>query len=123
MHKACDFWESVEDAPDDINRLTRELKLLTIILKSISRELTSGGTNTAQDSIVMDVLKMANEDISELHIIATQLASKIDPARGKVRRKWGQIRIVLKSDKIKKMKGHIESAKSLLVVAQNSRIQ
>lgn len=123
MQKACDFWESVEDAPDDINRLSRELRLLSIILRTISQDLNSGSSNTAHDSLVRDVLQMANEDISELHTVATQLTSKVDPVRGKVRRKWGQIRIVLKADKIKKMKSHVESAKSTLNVIQLSRLQ
>lgn len=71
----------------------------------------------------MDALRLAREDVNELIVLVTELASKIGSARGKVKKKWGQIKIVLKSEKINKMKSYVESAKSTLNMLQASRAQ
>lgn len=79
--------------------------------------------DAAQDHLVLGALRIAKEDISELNIVVTQLASKIDQGYGGFKRKWGQIQIAMKGGKINKMKNHIESAKSTLNMLQASRAQ
>jgi hypothetical protein len=68
-------------------------------------------------------LQVAKEDVDELNVLITKLASKIGFAQGKMKRKWGQVRIALKSEKMRKMKEHVESAKSTLNMLQASRTQ
>ncbi|CZR54845.1 uncharacterized protein PAC_04729 [Phialocephala subalpina] len=132
VQKACDFWESVQDGPEEIGRISLELRLLSNILRSIShehKEQTQGrasraqDTNRVQDSLVMEALNIAKRDINNLDIIVTQLSSMIGPGHGRTKRKWGQVKFALKSGKINKMKMCIESAKSTLTLLQSSRAQ
>ncbi|KUJ08813.1 uncharacterized protein LY89DRAFT_599289, partial [Mollisia scopiformis] len=123
VQKACDFCESIEDGPEDIERISAELRLLSNCLQLISHEHQSGMADPSQDSLVLSALRIAKKDINELSVFVTELTSKINPGQGKVKRKWGRVKIALSAAKIAKMKTHVESAKSTLNMLQASRTQ
>ncbi|KAF8847440.1 hypothetical protein BDZ45DRAFT_607441 [Acephala macrosclerotiorum] len=123
VQKACEFWESVQDGPEEIGRISVELRLLSSILRFISHEQSTGMTDRVQEALVRDALNIAKRDINNLDIMVTQLLSEVGPGHGKIKRKWGQVKIALKSGKINKMKTLIERAKSTLTMLQTSRTQ
>jgi hypothetical protein len=118
---ACEFWESVEDGPDDIKRLSLELRLLANILYQIQRHHEMGDGDRVEEQMIRDALTLAKRDIDELAKIVTDLSRVIRPDQKSLRRKWGLIQIVLKGGKILKLKGYIESAKSILTLLQTTR--
>jgi hypothetical protein len=71
--------------------------------------------------MIRDALTLAKRDIDELAKIVTDLSRVIRPDQKSLRRKWGLIQIVLKGGKILKLKGYIESAKSILTLLQTTR--
>jgi len=120
---ACEFWDSIEDGPDDIRRISMELRLLANILYQIHREHEDGAVDRVQEQMIKDALAIAKTDIDGLAVIITDLSRKIGPGQNGLKRKWGRIQVVLKGGKITKLKAYIESAKSILTLLQSTRAQ
>lgn len=123
LQKAYEFWESIEDGPEDIRRISTELRLLANFLRMIQYEQTSGAMDPAQEELVRSALQIAKQDIDELAVTISELARAVGPNQKRLRQKWGRVRIVLKESKIAKMRGYIEGAKSILNLLQASRTQ
>lgn len=118
---ACDFWDSIEDGPNDIRRLSMELRLLANILDQIKCEHEAAADSRVQEQMIKDALELARRDIDELAKIVTELSRAIRPDQKTLRRKWGRVQIVLQGGKITKLKGYIDSAKSILNLLQSTR--
>jgi hypothetical protein len=123
LQKAYEFWESIEDGPDDVCRISTELRLLANIFHSIERENKLGAIDSVQEQLVHGALQIAKKDIDELTAVISELSRAMGPDQSRMRRKWARVKIVLKSGTIAKMRGHIESSKSILNLLQASRTQ
>src|SRR5271170_3499633 len=109
LRKAADFWESVEDAPANIRRISRELRLLVNVLSTIKHEYQTGRIQEAYEPMIKDALDLAKEDVDELATIISGLARQLGPANNRAKRQWGRIQIVLKGGKISKFRSSLES--------------
>lgn len=123
LQRAWEFWDSIEDGPDDIRRLSTELRLLANILLQIQREYEVGKGDRVEEQMLKDALELARQDIDELAKIVTDMSRAIRPDQKSLRRKWGRVQIVLQGGKIAKLKGYIDSAKSILNLLQSTRAQ
>jgi hypothetical protein len=123
LRKAAEFWESVEDAPANIRRISREIRLLVNVLSTIQHEHQTGRIQEAYESMINDALDLAKEDVDELATIISELARKLGPAHSRAKRKWSKVQMVLKGAKISKIRDSIESVKSILSLLQTSRNQ
>ena len=123
LRKAAEFWESFEDAPADIRRISRELRLLINILNTIRHRQETVRNQDGLEHWIKEALELAKHDIDELASFVSELARFTGPGNGQMKQHWGRVRIVLKRDKIAKFKGYIESAKSILSLLQMSQTQ
>lgn len=123
LQKAYEFWESIEDGPDDIRRISTELRWLANFLGQIQREHNSGAIDPLQEQLVKGALEIAKRDVDALAGVISELSRAIGPDQTKTRKRWGRVRIVLKGGTMAKMKGYIESSKSILNLLQTSRTQ
>lgn len=119
LQKAYEFWESIEDGPDHIRRLSSELRFLANIFYSIPLEDHSG----LQEQLVKSSLELAKKDIDELASLISELARAIGPNQTRMKRRWGRVKIVLKSGTIAKMRGYIESSKNILILLEAKSTQ
>lgn len=121
LRKACEFWESIEDAALDICRISMDLRLLEDMTHSIHEEKTVGAMGRAQERLASQVLEQAKNDIDKLGTLVSGLAIAIYPEQRKMSRQWGMVRIVLKEKKTARVKGYIDNARSALFIFQQSR--
>ena len=62
VKKLYDFWESVRDAPRDIQATTSDLKILQSILSSIAQD----AQHTEADEILTNALQSCNTEVATL---------------------------------------------------------
>jgi N-terminal domain on NACHT_NTPase and P-loop NTPases len=123
LRKAAEFWESVEDAPASIRRISRELRLLVNVLSTIKHKHQTGHIQEAYEPMIKDALDLAKEDVDELAMIISGLARQLGPANCRAKRQCGKIQIVLKGGKISKFRNSLENVKSILSLLQVSQNQ
>lgn len=123
VQKACTFWDSIEDGPDDIRRISADLRWLATFLRVIKHNNKSSTTNNVQDELLREVLESVKKDIDALASLVAELSKAIGPGQTRMKRKWGRVQIVLKGDKINKMQHYIDSAKNSLALLQATRIE
>lgn len=122
LNKAAEFWDSVQDAPTEIRRVSRELRLLAQSLNTIEYEYKIGSIQDVHERMVRDALDLAKGDVDELATLVSDLARRMGND-GSIKRRWGRIKSVLKEEKVLKLKDNVESAKSILNLLRQSRTQ
>ncbi|TGO86594.1 hypothetical protein BPOR_0291g00130 [Botrytis porri] len=113
IHKLVDFWKAVEDAPDNIANIFRELGLLSKILTQ-SHEL-------AQLHLFSDIFDEALKDCCSKIL---KLHSKVEDTRRSLsssklrKRKWAAWKIVLQKSEIDSLQKSISEAKTNILHIQ-----
>lgn len=113
IHKLVEFWKAVEDAPDNVAGIFRELGLLSKILTQ-SHEL-------AQRHSFSDTF---DEALKDCHSKIIRLYSKIHDTRSDFkssrlrRRKWAAWKIVMNKTEIDSLQKSISEAKSTILLVQ-----
>lgn len=69
VKKLCDFWNSVKDAPEDIQGVIADLRLLLIVLTEMAVE----DQHVESDSALAAVLKACNDKIHRLADLTNDL--------------------------------------------------
>lgn len=115
--KGC--WEQVRDAPEDLQRLVREVEIFGLILADIEEELSNGS--------VANVLKNSNhatqsfefckEAAGDLDIVSKGLMKDIYSAKN-CRRPYAALKIVIKKGNTEKYRERLGSATRLLSLSQ-----
>ena len=121
VQKACEFWDSIEDGPDDIRRISAELRWLANYLSILRHEHSCGLIEKEEEPLVRGALEIAKKDVDELASLVMELSRGMGSDQGRMKSKWGKIQIVLKAGKINKMNTYIESVKSILSLLEASR--
>lgn len=119
IKKLYDFWASVEDAPQDIRAITRDVRLIKDILEEIATEeeshLLHRTTQTA--------LQECDATLEELNALIVGLEPGFNSSKRRVR-KWIAIKVVFRKDKIKRIQGLLSETKlSLSLSLQSSLMQ
>jgi len=109
------FWSSLRDAPDDVQSLSKELKLLLTILREIEQSEQRYGLNAA----ATDVLESCGAQVNSLTAITKGLERDFT-AHSSSRRKWGALKAVLKRNTIKKFRDILRDTKVTLLLAQQN---
>lgn len=110
-----DFWDSVNEAPDEIQGITLDLSLLASVLT----EMASEEQHYGPDHTLNKVLEACCDRVSKL----TRITSDMEPgfaSRSLRVRKWTAFKAVLKGEKIQKFQTILEGLKSTLMLAQQS---
>ena len=110
-----DFWDSVKEAPDDIQTIKEDLGLLSSVLAEMSNEVQHSGP----DQTLTRALKACCDKVNKL----TRITNEMEPgfaSRSLRMRKWTAFKAVFKSEKIHKFQKVLEGLKSTLILAQQS---
>ena len=118
LKKLHDFWQSVEEAPDDIANISTELKLfmtwLTVIANNYQRQ---GFDHRSPNEVAAtDTLKLCLAVVHDLEAGVSDLESGI--AKGSLSRQWASVKSVFRRDKREKAMAQVERMKSLLIIVQ-----
>ena len=115
VKKLYDFWDSVRDAPRDIQATTSDLKILQSILSSIAHD----AQHTEPDEILANALQSCNTEVSTL----VSILEVIQPGFASRRlhtQKWTAIKAVLMGAKLKKFQDIVERLKTSLLLVQQT---
>ena len=110
VQKLCDFWTSVKDAPEDINRFSLELTILSNVLARVAQ-------HNRPDGLLESVLKSCRSNVSQL----TRMLNRIEPGFASNNphiRKWNAVKAVFKKAEVKKFQDALERTKSTLILMQ-----
>ncbi|TGO39087.1 hypothetical protein BHYA_0061g00440 [Botrytis hyacinthi] len=123
LRKAAEFWEAVQDAPSDIRRLSKQLRLVAGVFHTIRLEYEAGSIPTNFESMVKDALELAKDDIDQLSELISELSQNLSVANGGLGRQWRKVQMVLKASKIERFRDNLESVKTTIALLQGSRQQ
>ncbi|TGO77295.1 hypothetical protein BELL_0114g00110 [Botrytis elliptica] len=113
IHKLVDFWKAVEDAPDNIASIFRELGLLSKILTQ-SHELAQ--LHSFSD-IFDEALKDCCSKILKLHSKVEDTRRNLNSSKLR-KRKWAAWKIVLQKPEIDSLQKSISEAKTNILHIQ-----
>lgn len=115
IKKLCEFWDSVQDAPNDIRAIVKELRLFSAVLEGIQlNELRYG-----PDPITRSVLESCADKVSALVGLVDDLEPGFASMSIRVR-KWSAFKATLRSEKIKKFRVSLDETKITLRLARQS---
>ena len=109
------FWSSIQDALNDIQSLSRELKLFLVILQGIQQSEQRYGP----DADTAYVLASCSELVDSLIAITDGLERGFATTSLR-RRKWGATKAVFKRNTIKKFQDVLRDTKITLILAQQT---
>ena len=110
-----DFWDSIQEAPDDIHAIQEDLGLLSSVLAEMADEVQDSGP----DRTLTRALKTCCDKVNKL----ARITSEMEPgfaSRSLRIRKWTAFKAAFKSEKIDKFQKVLEGLKSTLILAQQS---
>ena len=115
VKKLNDFWDSVRDAPKDIQATNSDLKILQSILSSIAHD----AQHTEPDDILTNALQSCKTEVATL----VSILDVIQPGFASSRlhtQKLTAIKAVLMGAKLKKFQDIVERLKSSLLLVQQT---
>ena len=113
IKKLYEFWTSVQDAPEDIRAIVKELRLLSAVLDGIKLNEQRYGP----DPTTTIVLESCTDKVTAL----VGLVDDLEPgfaSTSRRHRKWSAFKMTLRSEKIKKLRVSLEETKATLILAQ-----
>lgn len=118
LEKIQDFWQSVKEAPDDVSRISTEIKLfitwLTIIANNYQRlGFNHGGPN---EVAATDTLKTCLATVHDMSDEVKDLDSRF--SKGPLSKRWASVGFVFRKDKMEKLMQQVERMKLLLIIVQ-----
>ena len=120
LKKLHDFWQSVQDAPQDIQTIVNDLALLCDILEHIRVAFDADGSQPGP--VVERVLLACNENVKPLDAIVHDLQLDFGSSR-RVVRKWAAVKTQWKWEKVKKLPASIDRMKSTLMLVLQSHLR
>lgn len=123
LRVAIEFWDSIQDGPEELRRVSAQLRLLADYMIVIEHEHHTGQIEGFQEQLVKNALTMMKKDTDNLAGVVSDLSMRIGSAQGGLRRKWGRVQVALKEGKISRLRDHVESAINVLTLLQTVRSQ
>ena len=120
---AIEFCDSIQDGPEELCRVSTQLRLLADYMIVIQHEHRTGKMEGVQEQLVKNALTMMKKDSDKLASLVSDLARHIGPGQDGLRRQWGRVQVALKEGKISRFRDHVESAISVLTLLQTGRSQ
>ncbi|KAF7948098.1 uncharacterized protein EAE97_003509 [Botrytis byssoidea] len=111
------YWDEIQDAPNDISFLAREIDSHHLILRSIlesQANITSSGR--ASDMFLEHSLKLCEDSSNELNELVKALGKEMNSSN-KWRSKLGATKVVLKNDQLKRLKKRMKNASKVMNTA------
>ena len=115
--KLFDFWESIQDAPEDVRKVKTDLKFLTKVLEHIAH----GAQQQLPDLLMESALRLCSDKIDTIMSLTLDLEPEFASRKLRIR-KWGAFRLILKREKLKRLQKSLDRAKETLMIVQLSHI-
>lgn len=109
------YWSQVQQAPDNIAHLLREIESLNLILSHIQDDQCRA-ESAGEDFCMRQSLQLCKEGADELSALVAELAAKIEGKAG-MRRRFGSVKIVLRNEEVKRLRRRMKTAIRLLTLA------
>ena len=105
------FFNSMQDAPNDIKSLAAELKILGTILDEVNRDVVDSAALGA-------ALQLCKDIVAELEGLVQK--SNLTSKQSKVKRLWSQMSTAFRNEEFRKYIERLERAKTSLLHAKMS---
>jgi hypothetical protein len=118
VHTAVEFWDSVTQAPEELDRMSTQLRFLAGCMSSIQREHKIWPSDELHEQLIKNGLTLMKMDIDRHAILVAELARGMGPFQNRLRRAWTNVKSTLKVDEMKKLQGYVENAIGVLTLLQ-----
>ena len=109
VKKLHDYWQAIQDAPDDFRSITDDLAyLLSLLSKSSLRDSTDGDL----DAILENCMRKVENLVALTEDLEPGFASLSKRAR-----KWSAIKMIFRESKMKKIRESLNDTKSTILLA------
>ena len=115
IKKLCDFWDSVQEAPEYIHDMRIDLELLSTVISGIALATK----HELPDATLKAVLNQGMVKVGAL----TSVVNEIEPgfaSKSYRIRKWSAVRTVFRNKRLKKLHVTLEGLKTTLILAQQN---
>lgn len=113
-----DFWETVKDAPAEVEEIRSQLRVLSALLRSIEVD-TKHSSDDDGSSLAHDCLLICQRSIFKLEKLSKKWNDEL--SRGGMRQKWSCVRKAMKEKELASYWDELERTKSTLLLYQSSR--
>jgi Fungal N-terminal domain of STAND proteins len=113
-----DFWQSVRDAPKDLNDALEELEILGATLMELQNDLRNHGGRGLSGTAASECLQYCRKAAGDLEAIVMGLKQGLDLKSG--RRHWAAIKASFQKRALQDFQQRLDRAKSMLTLAISS---
>ncbi|KAK6226413.1 hypothetical protein QIS74_02460 [Colletotrichum tabaci] len=113
------LWDEVQDVPNEIAHLFRQLEILRPVLAEMEAEFSQRTHRVHHDSAANLSMEYCQQAVGELDALAEELQSRINAAR-RSRRHITKLKVTFKREQIQAYQEKIRFAMQLLTSSQQS---
>jgi hypothetical protein len=113
IQRLADFWDSVKEAPAEVEQIKTELQVLRSLVGSIAKD---AGANTGPGDVLHQCLAACTTSIGQLERLSRDFNRGLN-GHG-IRRKWTCLKKALREKQLASYWTEIERAKSMLIMYQ-----
>jgi hypothetical protein len=115
-----DFWEELQDAPDDLQKLVEEVKVFSFILADIEEDLSQPSISFALKSSkhALHSFELCKRAAEDLDFVCRELNQDVGPLSNRMRRSRKALKIVMSKGKTKKHRMRLQNVLQLLMLSQ-----
>jgi hypothetical protein len=113
IKRLADFWDSVKEAPAEVEQIKTELQVLGSLVNSIAKDT---GATTGPGDVLHQCLAACTASIGKLERLCRDLDNGLN-GNG-IRRKWTCLKKAVREKQLASYWTEIERAKSMLIMYQ-----
>jgi hypothetical protein len=121
LNKVISFYESIREAPTDIQRILVELQILSNIVSAIQLVYEKHSLPKNGEATTTKCLGLVRHDIDKLSDLSLNLERKLSSDK-RITRTWARVQTVFSEKRIAMLRSHLERAKGSLQLLQSSQI-
>ncbi|TIC97482.1 hypothetical protein CH35J_006618 [Colletotrichum higginsianum] len=113
------LWDEVQDVPNEIAHLVRQLEILRPVLAEMEAEFSQRTHRVHRDSAANLSMEYCQQAVGELDALAEELQSRINTAK-RSRRHITKLKVTFKKEQIQAYQNKIRFALQLLALSQQT---
>ena len=117
IKKLYDFWSSIQDAPQEIRAIGRDISFVTNILDEIAQEEEHHLYHPTSRAALLE----CEESLRALTALVVDLEPSFASSNRRIR-KWSSLKAVLRKDKIKRIQASLSETKISLSLSLQSSL-
>ena len=117
IRKLTHFWESIKQAPEDIQGIITDLELTSDTLDEISNDASNLGSSS--HCLGLHTLKRCSETVGRLHDLVNDIFPGLSSERRRIRT-WSAVKAVMRDEKIRKFQDTLKDLKTTLILTSQA---